>query len=241
MKLKKIASLALAGVMAVSMLTACNGNGDDGNGGVPPVDNTVTTSDVVSTIDKAMKDYNSNATINVKESDFLNARIDALATKLSYDELSENNYDILVKAIKSAFGESDMKKLTAENLEAENLASEIVKRGHTDTVLSQESWFYAIMDEGTVSGTTALVAAANHLGKEMKDLKDSFLVDSKADVSLITRKYYRPDHSTGTVDIQIACNAGYTMYVYQFDATSTGDTSVPLTVAVLKVNVSQKV
>ena len=238
MKLKKIASLALAGVMAVSMLTACNGNGDDGKGEVPPVDNTVTTSDVVSTIDKAMKDYNSNATINVKESDFLNARIDAVAEKLSYQELSANknntDYYYLVEAIKSAFGEDDMKQLTAKNLEAKKLASEIVKRGHVDeTVLNQESWFYAIMNEGTVSGTTALVAAANHLGEQMKGLKDSFLVDSKADVSV--------GFWPGTVDTQIACNAGYTMYVYQFNATSTGDTSVPLTIAVLKVNVSQKV
>ena len=40
MKLKKIASLALAGIMAVSMLAGCattNDNGDDGNNGKPPV------------------------------------------------------------------------------------------------------------------------------------------------------------------------------------------------------------
>ena len=231
MKLKKIASLALAGVMAMSMLTACGGNGDDGKGDVPPVDNTVTTSDVVSTIDEAMKDYNSNATINVKESDFLNARIDALVEKASYQELSKHEYKAIELAIESAFGKK-MDDLTADNLSARNLASEIVKRGHK-TVTSQESWFYAVMDEGTVSGTTALVAAANHLGETMKDLKDSFLVDSKANVSV--------GHRPGTVNTQIACNAGYTMYVYQFNATSTGDTSVPLTIAVLKVNVSQKV
>ena len=237
MKLKKIASLALAGVMAVSMLTACNGNGDDGKGEVPPVDNTVTTSDVVSTIDKAMKDYNSNATINVKESDFLNARIDALVEKASYQELSKNNYKAVELAIESAFGK-EMDDLTAANLKAEELASDIIDR-KDDTVLNQESWFYAVMDEGTVSGTTALVAAANHLGETMKDLKDSFLVNSKSHVE-IGGNWYRPG-KPGTVDTQIACNAGYTMYVYQFNATSTGDTSVPLTIAVLKVNVSQKV
>ena len=236
MKLKKIASLALAGVMAVSMLTACNGNGDDGKGEVPPVDNTVTTSDVVSTIDKAMKDYNSNATINVKESDFLNARIDALVKKASYQELSKNNYKAVELAIESAFGKK-MDDLTAANLEAKNLASDIINR-KDKTVLNQESWFYAVMDEGTVSGTTALVAAANHLGEQMKGLKDSFLVDSKSHIEI--GGGYLPG-KPGTVNTQIACNAGYTMYVYQFNATSTGDTSVPLTIAVLKVNVSQKV
>ena len=39
MKLKKIASLMLAGVMAVSMLAGCNGKTEDNNGGQPPVDN----------------------------------------------------------------------------------------------------------------------------------------------------------------------------------------------------------
>ena len=42
MKLKKIASLMLAGVMAVSMLTAC-GEGDSNSTVTPPVDNTTST------------------------------------------------------------------------------------------------------------------------------------------------------------------------------------------------------
>ena len=42
MKLKKIASLALAGIMAVSMLTAC-GEGDSNSTVTPPVDNTTST------------------------------------------------------------------------------------------------------------------------------------------------------------------------------------------------------
>ena len=36
MKLKKIASLALAGIMAVSMLTACGESGNGNNGGENP-------------------------------------------------------------------------------------------------------------------------------------------------------------------------------------------------------------
>ena len=42
MKLKKIVSLALAGIMAVSMLTAC-GEGDSNSSVTPPVDNTTST------------------------------------------------------------------------------------------------------------------------------------------------------------------------------------------------------
>ena len=42
MKLKKIASLALAGIMAISMLTAC-GEGDSNSTVTPPVDNTTST------------------------------------------------------------------------------------------------------------------------------------------------------------------------------------------------------
>ena len=47
MKLKKIASLALAGVMALTMLAGCattNDKGDDTNGVKPPVDDVTPTS-----------------------------------------------------------------------------------------------------------------------------------------------------------------------------------------------------
>ena len=73
MKLKKIASLALAGVMAVSMLTACNGNASSEQppvDPVEPVDTSFATSvnDLMSGAHKAVLTFDSDATLaNVLE------------------------------------------------------------------------------------------------------------------------------------------------------------------------------
>ena len=60
MKLKKIASLMLAGVMAVSMLTACgsNGNTNNGNGGDENSDPTPATTSVVDAVNKGQSAAN---------------------------------------------------------------------------------------------------------------------------------------------------------------------------------------
>ena len=216
MKLKKIASLALAGIMAVSMLTAC---GEGSNEIVNPNPNPApTTSDVVSTIDEAMKDYNSNATINVKESDFLNARIDALVEKASYQELSKKDYKAIELAIESAFGKKD---------EMINL----MKDEKPAALKCGTHWYYAIVDTGAVSGTTALNWAANEIADRMSDLED---------------EYIRDETMAGVVggvvfEQNVAHTASYTMFVKQVNMTATGDTEVPITIAVLKVNVAEKV
>ena len=70
MKLKKIASLALAGIMAVSMLTACGegtGNGNSGSSSSQP-----TTASVVSTVKNAIADKNGDLVITVEENTALN-------------------------------------------------------------------------------------------------------------------------------------------------------------------------
>ena len=73
MKLKKIASLALAGVMAVSMLTACNGSASSEQppvDPVEPVDTSFATSvnDLMSGAHKAVLTFDSDATLaNVLE------------------------------------------------------------------------------------------------------------------------------------------------------------------------------
>ena len=54
MKLKKIASLALAGIMAVSMLAGCS-NGENNNGGNSGDDNTVITPSTTPVVDAVNK------------------------------------------------------------------------------------------------------------------------------------------------------------------------------------------
>ena len=221
MKLKKIASLALAGIMAVSMLTAC---GEGSNEVVNPNPNPApTTSDVVSTFNEAMEAYVPNATVEVKESDFLNARIDKLLADMSYQELKQKDFAAVKFAVKSAFGMSKVEDLEADELDQKTLA----RNGQT--------WLYDVVDVGPVSSTTALVKAANMIADEMGSLDDEFVVKGGHWIHDRFGKF------NAYIENDTSYVANYTMYVYQVEATSTGDSNVPLTIAVLKVDVEQKV
>ena len=67
MKLKKIASLALAGIMAVSMLAGCNGS-NGGNNSSSSSENTNTTSNVTeSVLAKSSKAVNNVLTVNADD------------------------------------------------------------------------------------------------------------------------------------------------------------------------------
>ena len=236
MKLKKILSLAAAGVMAVSMLTAC---GEGASEIVDPTPNpTPSASTVVSTFEDAIKAH-SKATVNVVESEKLNARIDAINDAFTYDELMHNKEadDKFVDAIESAFGKKD---------EMTNLM-----KGKKPAALECGThWYYAIVDTGAVSGTTALNWAANEIADRMSALEDEYIRDeTMAGVVggvVVGRPNYGRKPSQGVVggvvfEQNVAHTASYTMFVKQVNMTATGDTEVPITIAVLKVNVAEKV
>ena len=236
MKLKKILSLAAAGVMAVSMLTAC---GEGANEIVDPTPNpTPSASTVVSTFEDAIKAH-SKATVNVVESEKLNARIDAINDKLTYAEMmpgGEASGDF-VNAIASAFGEDKMINL----MEGKKPAA----------LECGTHWYYAVVDAGAVSGTTALNWAANEIADRMSALEDEYIRDELmhgvgAGVVVGGRRKpapSRPGIVVGDVVFEqnVAHTADYTMFVKQVNMTATGDTEVPITIAVLKVNVAEKV
>ena len=242
MKLKKILSLAAAGVMAVSMLTAC---GEGANEIIDPTPNpTPSASTVVSTFEDAIKAH-SKATVNVVESEKLNARIDAINDKLTYAEMMPNGKadEGFVDAIESAFGEKDEMKNLMEGKKPAALEC-------------GTHWYYAVVDAGAVSGTTALNWAANEIADRMSALEDEYIRDELmhgvgAGVVVggrYNKKPGRPDHGKpdtvvgGVVFEQnVAHTADYTMFVKQVNMTATGDTEVPITIAVLKVNVAEKV
>ena len=219
MKLKKIASLMLAGIMAVSMLTAC---GEGANEIVDPNPNPApSTSDVVSTVDEAIKAYNSKATVEVVESAKMNTRVDELVEKYSYQELKDKN--IIVRNLKSIFDQK-MEELP-EQLNA------------ADLTLGGDNWYYAIVDAGAVSGTTAMVKAANQIADQIDGLKDEFIVEGGH--YYWVGGFYNSTHIW--IEDDTSYTADYTMYVYQVNATKAGDSSVPLTIAVLHTTTSQKV
>src|SRR5699024_4342122 len=76
MKLKKIASLMLAGVMAVSMLAGCNtaSNGND----QPTQPEEPTTSNVVAAIQNGIDSHNPNLKVTVKSSNMFDQRMDKI-------------------------------------------------------------------------------------------------------------------------------------------------------------------
>ena len=84
MKLKKIASLALAGVMALTMLAGCattNDTGDDTNGVKPPVDDVTPTSYSQTILDGVDSDESSIMT--AKDSDMLSDAVVAAGTMIN--------------------------------------------------------------------------------------------------------------------------------------------------------------
>ena len=91
MKLKKIASLALAGVMAVSMLTACGSNAIDEQ---PPVDNGGDTTPATgySAIFEDRLSAKSDANISMSDSADLNNALKA-ALEFSSDAIIAGRYD----------------------------------------------------------------------------------------------------------------------------------------------------
>ena len=235
MKLKKILSLAAAGVMAVSMLTAC---GEGANEIIDPTPNpTPSASTVVSTFEDAIKAH-SKATVNVVESEKLNARIDAINDKLTYAEMmpggeASNNF---VDAIESAFGEEMI---------------DLMKGDKPAALECGTHWYYAVVDAGAVSGTTALNWAANEIADRMSALEDEYIRDelmhgAVGGIVVGGRRVHGQKPPQGVVggvvfEQNVAHTADYTMFVKQVNMTATGDTEVPITIAVLKVNVAEKV
>ena len=221
MKLKKIASLMLAGVMAVSMLAGCSGNStiDDDN-----TDNDnqgdVSTSSVVSAIDDAIKTY-SDATVEVKESAFLNTRLESLTENWSYQELT--NYDLVEKNLQSIFG----KKMTELSIMKDKDLVEIARDG--------EKWYYDIVTVDKVSGTTPLVKAANQIAPKLAGLKDEYIC------SELTGWKGPGWGNHGSVMVDVSYTADYTMYVSQVTSTKTGDTALPVFIVVLQAKAAQKV
>ena len=86
MKLKKIASLMLAGVMAVSMLAGCSGNGsnNNNNNNDDPVVNTGLTGSVIAALDE---DTTKNVTFSADSN--LQAVLEKVVKNAGYDGLSK--------------------------------------------------------------------------------------------------------------------------------------------------------
>ena len=238
MKLKKIASLALAGIMAVSMLTACGGNGETGGETGGDTGNTITTSTAVSALSNAVKAY-TKATIDVKESALMNGRLDKFFSDNTYAEIDElGGGDASIQdEVESIFGE-EMEELTADNL-----------KDNKDT----SNYYFQAIEVKNVPDATALVKAANNVGEILKaaDLHDEYIVDIEGTTLANNSRYGKPgkpgkpgfdvDFDITIGDLSVSYTADYTMYVEQVTANVAGDSSVPVVIVVLKTDIAKKV
>lgn len=134
MKLKKIASLMLAGVMAVSMLTACGSNGNTGNGnnGNENPDPTPATTSVVDAVNKGQSAANA-----VKIDFTVNSELDnALAKAVSvYGNDADENITNIIGAtvfVRPEVADAITRMTGLESVSAKTGASGYITDGWVD-------------------------------------------------------------------------------------------------------------
>ena len=221
MKLKKIASLMLAGVMAVSMLTACGGNTiNDNEQNSKPEEPTV--ADVVSDVKAGIKSWNSDLEITVESSKNMDAAIKKGADlNTDYKKVEEKIVNTLnyVFAQKMTVADSDFID-TANLVTWLNNASADGTKGYKN---GDTAYAYAVVP---VTNTAFDKNAGDMIGYALRDLKN--IVPSKT------------DNSSNALDYK-NLNVDYTMYVTAQDATMANNSVVTYVIAVLKADYSARV
>ena len=161
MKLKKIASLMLAGIMAVSMLAGCKGNTISENPGSSSSEPTV--ANVVSAVEGGIKRHNPNLTITVKSSPTLDQRIEKLfATATDY----KDNEDVIVEHLKDVFGIADGNlNVGYADFMVDDVAAYIADHGNASEKCDDPRgtlWGYAYIK--VTNDNDAFVTAGNMIG-----------------------------------------------------------------------------
>ena len=119
MKLKKIASLMLAGIMAVSMLAGCkSGSADNGNAGSSS--SQPTTTGVVAAVDAGIKSWNKGLTVSVESSKNMDAAIADLFKKSENKKVSDAE---IVKVLNDVFGSNMKNNVNGALLTSTNFTS----------------------------------------------------------------------------------------------------------------------
>ena len=212
MKLKKIASLMLAGIMAVSMLAGCKTSTTTDDTKEP--DNTVA-SDIVGAVEGALKLDNSDLVITVKENQVMG---DALQKEV-FDKKVANEIDTatdtdILKVLNDVFTTT-----TANNGPEKKITT------GDDFITNSEKWLnannraagdkyyaYTVITSGEHYGYNFDIHAANVISDALADLENSFRAGS------------------------VVLDADYTMYLYRVDDKNSSEKDVPFLVAVVEAN-----
>ena len=164
MKLKKIASLALAGIMAVSMLAACGEGTNNGNSGSSS--SQPTTASVVSTVKNAIADKNSDLVITVEENTALNNAMK------KFNEDNTNLYPqvddetVRDEVLDDVFGSFENGHRLLNPGKMTNFVDDLMSRDVT-------KYRYAVVSNGAGSSADSVrTLAANAIAESMKDLQN---------------------------------------------------------------------
>ena len=223
MKLKKIVSLMLAGIMAVSMLTACGtGTADDTQKPSQPEEPVV--ADVVSAVEKGIKAHNSNLEINVTTSQNMDAAIEEVFGTLTDFKTSET---VLVTTLRAVFGMKDFESeydlgYVNSNFIDHPESLEWMNNQRTGAVYKDgdSTWVYAYIP---VHNNAFDTQAGEAIGYALRGLEN--VIPSAADTDTGSLKYEN-------------LNVDYTMYVTAQDATMSNNSVETYVVAVLKADYS---
>lgn len=201
MKLKKIASLALAGIMAVSMLAGCsNGNSNSGNTEEPVAPSTGVSAKVQSLLkNDDLITLSDNATYSsYLDSAIKKADVDAAAMGTMNSTGNVDN-DIL-EVLKSKFADNVVKYDATNSFKA---ASGVTVSLKDDVVLA-----YALAFDGKMSEEVVLNALATKMNDYVVDTK---LVSDKTDGDhFVTIDY------TGSVSLQKVSKDGVSTWIALF-------------------------
>ena len=229
MKLKKIASLALAGVMAVSMLTACGGNTiDDTQKPSQPEEPVV--ADVVSAVEKGIKAHNSDLEINVTTSQNLDAAIDKLFA-------DESNYKINDHVIFNT-----MNMVFATHFDGANYSMDFE---HSNFISNPDSldWMNHAFDDnrtyfdGDHTYVYAIIPVTNNA---FDTLAGEEIGKALASLENIIPANGWEDPESGALNYK-NLNVDYTMYVTTEDATLANNSVVTYVMCVMRADFSARV
>ena len=188
MKLKKIVSLAMSGVLAVSMLTACGDNISE----QPPVDNgndTTPATGYSATFEGRLSDRG-DANISMSDNDALNNALKAAMDFASDSHIAFDygiNYNHKVNFVEGKANGTDLNQVAAELIKAadtdkESMEKDVAeifnvlnpndnkddyKKDNLDVVM-----LYVV--DGGLSTDAAVMEVADELNKEMEDLVRSY-------------------------------------------------------------------
>ena len=220
MKLKKIASLALAGVMAMSMLAGCAEA--NANSTPDPQPEQPTASNVVSAIQNGIDSHNPNLEVTVMSSDMLDQRMEKI-----FDTASDHKDEVEVVAanVSDVFGiQADDEDFSATNsnfMTTANVLSTIADAADGDRK-DETIWAYTLIKVTNDNGNP-YVTAGDKIGEAFADagLSNEFKDQSETD------------------DVLANLSADYTLYVYGDQTVQPNNDVDTYVVAVLEASYSQ--